>query len=76
MKLLAANLFWDELTQYEKELAKEQYVYIRECEEERKRDEVTDEYPDPIDWEGVKGCTFDRYESEDDNDTTYIEVWV
>ena len=30
---------------------------IRETEEGRKRDEVNQDYPEPIDPEGVKNCT-------------------
>lgn len=63
------NLKWDELSTIDKEQAKEQYLYIRECEEQRGRNEVTPEYPYPIDWELVKECKFDVKDGA-------VNVWI
>ena len=50
---------WNELTSDEQDVAREQYISIREAEEERTRDEVNDEYPNPIDASYVEfGCDF------------------
>lgn len=62
------ELSWDDLTDEEKKQATETYISIRETEEGRSRDEVNDDYPEPIDPEFVKGCTFFR------NKDGYIEV--
>ena len=47
---------WNDLTEAEKAQATESYVCIREEEEQRSRDEVTDEYPYPIDPANVECC--------------------
>lgn len=64
-------LTWDELEPWEQEMAKEQYLFIREQEEERARDEITKEYPYPIDWTFVKECTFTRNEED-----MTVDVWI
>lgn len=48
---------WDELTPEQQAQATETYLCIRETEEGRKRDEVNQDYLEPIDPEGVKNCT-------------------
>lgn len=50
---------WNELTEFEKCCAAEQYMTIRECEEGRNRDETNEDYTDLIDPAGVEGCAFD-----------------
>ena len=64
-------LTWDDLEPWEQEVAKEQYLFIREQEEERARDEITEEYPEPIDWTYVKGCTFTRNKED-----MTVDVWI
>jgi len=59
---ITKDLKWEDLTPEEKEQAKETYLCIRECEEERERNEITSEYPYPIDWEYVMTCQFERNE--------------
>ena len=54
---------WDDLTLPEQEYVKEQYLSIREHEENRGRNEITQDYPEPIDWRGVKDCYFERKEN-------------
>lgn len=49
---------WDDLTSEQKEQATEEYLCIREAEEDRGRNETNKDYPDPIDPEGVKNCSF------------------
>lgn len=63
-------LTWDDLSLIEQEQAKEQYLSIRENKEQRGRDEVTEEYPEPMDWRGVKECSFIR------DDKGYIDVLI
>lgn len=53
-------LKWEDLTDAEKEQALNSYLCIREEEEQRDRNEVTDEYPNPMDWRAVKSCKFER----------------
>lgn len=53
-------LKWNDLTKAEQEQAKETYIRIREDEEERDRNEITNDYPEPIDSTGVEGCSFER----------------
>lgn len=53
-------LSWDDLTELEKEQATESYIYIREVEEQRQRDEITKDYPEPINPKRVEGCRFER----------------
>lgn len=43
-----------------REQALNSYLCIREEEEQRDRNEVTDEYPNPMDWRAVKSCKFER----------------
>lgn len=62
-------LRWEHLTEEEKEQAKETYLCIRECEEERGRNDISPDYPNPIDWEGVMDCHFER-------DNGYIHVII
>ena len=50
---------WYELTDEQKEAATEQYVCIRECEEERNRDDVNEIYTEPIDASYVSTCRFE-----------------
>jgi hypothetical protein len=54
---------WNDLTLPEQEYVKEQYLSIREQEEDRGRDETTQDYPEPMDWRGVKDCYFERKEN-------------
>lgn len=53
-------LSWNDLTEAEKEQVANTYLCIREGEEQRDRNEVTEEYPEPMDWRAVKGCRFER----------------
>lgn len=69
-------LEWDDLTEYEKELAKEQYLTIREDEEQRNRDEVNERFPEPIDWTYVTECLFKRKYDEIDETFEGIEVII
>ena len=69
-------LEWDDLTEYEKELAKEQYLTIREDEEQRGRDEVNEWFPEPMDWEYVKECLFRRIYDAIDETYEGIEVII
>ena len=59
-------LYWNDLTEEEREMATETYIYTRECEEGRERNDVISnpDYPDPIDPEVVQGCRFLRKENE------------
>lgn len=68
------KLTWKDLDEYEKAAAEEQYLCIREDEEQRSRDETNEWFPDPIDPEGVKSCTFIRESFEDG--TTTVNVFV
>lgn len=61
------KLTWKDLDDYEKAVAEEQYLCIREYEEDRARDETNEWYPDPIDPSGVECCTF--YREEIDGET-------
>lgn len=56
-------LNWNDLTNVEKAQAKETYLCIREQEENRSRDEFTDDYPDPMCACGVVCCKFQRVSS-------------
>lgn len=55
-------LTWENLTKEEQKQTTETYLYIREIEEDRLRNEVTEDYPEPIDKDGVKDCKFERDE--------------
>ena len=61
---------WEELTLSEQEQAKEIYLSIREHEENRSRDETTQDYPEPMDWREVRYCLFERKENG------YIDVII
>ena len=63
-------LKWNDLTLSEQEQAKETYLSIREHEEDRSRDETTQDYPEPMDWRGVRYCLFERKENG------YIDVII
>lgn len=63
-------LMWDDLTEEEKEQAKETYLFIREIEEDRLRNEITQNYDEPINENYVKYCKFERKENG------YIEVII
>lgn len=63
-------LTWNDLSDVEKEQATNTYLFIREIEEERNRCEVTEEYPEPMNWEAVKDCKFQR------RDNGYIDVII
>lgn len=55
-------LAWSDLTKEEKEQAKESYIYIRECEEGRNRNDITSnpDYDYPITADGIEYCKFER----------------
>lgn len=63
-------LTWNDLTEEEKEQAKETYLYIREIEEDRHENEITQDYEEPINKNYVKYCRFERKENG------YIEVII
>lgn len=63
-------LSWSDLTEEEKEQAKETYLCIREIEEDRPRNEITQDYNKPIDQSYAKYCKFIR------NNKGYIEVII
>lgn len=58
-------LTWDDLTEAEKEEAKESYICIREYEEERNRNDITSnpDYDYPITADGIECCKFERMAS-------------
>lgn len=60
-------LKWEELTDLEKEMATEQYRYIRECEE-------CEPYSYEMAQEGVVCCTFERIESEDGTHMIFVNI--
>ena len=64
------TVIWDDLKDYEKEQVINTYLCIREVEEGRDRNEVTQDYPEPMDWRFVKGCRFLR------NGNGYVEVII
>lgn len=53
-------LGWNDLTNAEREQVVNTYLCIRENEEQRDRNEVTEEYPEHMDWRAVEGCRFER----------------
>lgn len=57
-------LQWSDLTKEEQEQAMESYINIREREEERDRNEVTNDYPEPIDGTEVENCLFERRQED------------
>lgn len=70
------NLSWDELSPQEKAQAQESYLCIKENEEKRGRNEVTDEHPEPINPDGVKLCKFKREIFESGKTYLYIHVII
>ena len=66
-------LTWDELTPEQKQVAINQYVYIREEEENRSWNDILSnpDYDEPIDWSNVKSCKFE-YDTE--NDTIFVII--
>lgn len=64
------NLIYSDLTDDEKIQVTETYICIREHEEERNREEITNDYPEPIDPTGVENCTFHR------TDDGFVEVMI
>ena len=63
-------LSWNDLTDAEREQVINTYLCIREEEEQRDRNEVTEEYPELMDWRAVKGCRFER------QNNGYIDVII
>lgn len=57
---LSDNMTWDDLSLEQKQYVIRQYIAIREAEENRVWDDIMSNpnYPEPINWEGVKNCTF------------------
>lgn len=58
---LSGNITWDDLSLEQKQHAIKQYIAIREVEENRVWDDIMSnpDYPEPIDWAGVKNCSFE-----------------
>lgn len=58
---LSDNMTWDDLSLEQKQYAIKQYIAIREVEENRVWDDIMSnpDYPEPIDWAGVKNCSFE-----------------
>lgn len=58
---LSGNITWDDLSLEQKQYAIKQYIAIREVEENRAWDDIISnpDYPEPIDWAGVKNCSFE-----------------
>lgn len=57
---LSGNMTWDDLSLEQKQYVIKQYIATREVEENRAWDDITSnpDYPEPIDWAGVKNCSF------------------
>lgn len=66
-------LTWDELTPEQKQVAINQYVYIREEEENRSRNDILSnpDYDEPIDWSNVKSC---KFELDTENCTIFVII--
>ncbi len=66
-------LTWDELTPEQKQVAINQYVYIREEEENRSWNDILSnpDYDEPIDWSNVKSC---KFEHVTENDTIFVII--
>lgn len=66
-------LTWDELTPEQKQVAINQYVYIREEEENRSWNDIltNPDYDEPIDWSNVKSC---KFEHDTENDTIFVII--
>ncbi|MCI5515261.1 MAG: hypothetical protein MR398_05550 [Oscillospiraceae bacterium] len=66
-------LTWDELTPEQKQVAINQYVYIREEEENRSRNDILSnpDYDEPIDWSNVKSC---KFELDTENGTIFVII--
>lgn len=58
-------LTYEQLTDEQRQMAINQYIAIRECEEDRAWNDILSnpDYPEPIDWQGVKTCRFE-YDAE------------
>lgn len=58
---LSDNITWEDLSLEQKQYAIRQYIAIRETEENRVWDDIMSnpDYPEPIDWTGVKNCSFE-----------------
>lgn len=58
---LSDNIAWNDLSLEQKQYAIRQYIAIREVEENRAWDDIMSnpDYPEPIDWTGVKNCSFE-----------------
>ena len=63
----------DELTPEQKQVAINQYVYIREEEENRSWNDILSnpDYDEPIDWSYVKSC---KFEHDTENDTIFVII--
>lgn len=66
-------LTWDELTPKQKQVVINQYVYIREEEENRSWNDILSnpDYDEPIDWSNVKSC---KFEHDTENDTIFVII--
>ena len=66
-------LTWDELTPEQKQVAINQYVYIREEEENRSRNDILSnpDYDEPIDWSNVKSF---KFELDTENGTIFVII--
>ncbi len=66
-------LTWGELTPEQKQVAINQYVYIREEEENRSWNDILSnpDYDEPIDWSNVKSC---KFEHDTENDTIFVII--
>ena len=67
----AFTLRWNDLTNKEKEIAREQYTHIREWEEGRKRNKTNQDYTHMISIKAVEECTFERIE----NNQIWVNIW-
>ena len=67
---MSKYLTWNDLTEIEKEQAKESYIGVREWEEERDRNDIKSnkDYNHPINTDILVECRFNRTESG------YIEI--
>lgn len=63
---VSENLFWDDLTDEEKQIVIERYICVREAEEGRSRDEINNDYPNYINADFVRACEFVRNDSDID----------
>lgn len=65
------TLKWDDLTDKEKEMAREQYIHIKEWEERRKRNKTNQDYSPILSIKAVEECTFERIE----NNQIWVNIW-